>query len=132
MEKLHISPTKTREAVRALGNEVLLLTYPTVTGDTPTACHAAALIDALVHYAKTEIATGAAQALQGAIASGRLFDFTRHTYDLALTTAPVKRGVLWTLTARHNTGNGVVRERALTMLWDAEECLQVRAYKCKI
>ena len=132
MEKLHISPTKKREILRHSGNEVLLLTYPAVTGDTPAARHAAALIDALVHYAKTEIATAAAQALQGAIASGHLFDFTRHTYDLSLAATPVKHGVLWTLTARHSEGKGAPHEHALTMLWDAEECLQSRVYKHKI
>lgn len=132
MKKLHILPTKKREIIRHSGNEVLLLTYPAVTGDTPAARHAAALIEALTHHAKTKVAAKARASLLEAIASGHLFDFTRHTYDLSLAATPVKHGVLWTLTARHSEGKGAPHEHALTMLWDAEECLQSRVHKHKI
>ena len=131
MEKLHISPTKTREVIRAHGTEVLLLTYPSVSGDTPAARHAAALVGALVHYAKNEVASAASTALRGAMTSGRLFDFERHTYDVTLTLAPHKCGVWLTLSTRHVAGDAPPRERALTLLWDPTERVQLRARRHK-
>ena len=51
MEHLQTQDKKQRRTVYSEGgNEVLRLSYPTVTGDTPAANHTAALVKALVDY----------------------------------------------------------------------------------
>ncbi|MBQ2773072.1 MAG: hypothetical protein IJF45_01860 [Clostridia bacterium] len=129
MEKLHISPQKTRCVLRHGGNEVLLLTYPTLTGDTPAALHTAALIEALIAYARESALSRAAEALREAAASGRLFDFKRHTYDISLSSKATQKHLHLALSARFYAGEKTLSESTLHMLWDKEEALQYRLPK---
>ncbi len=124
MEKLHISPKKAREMLLFDGNGVLLLTYPTVTGDTPAACHAASLISALADYARENAREIATEALRAAIAAGRVFDFTRHTYDISLAASTEKKRLVLSLTAHFFAGEQTLARHTLTTLWDSDECLQ--------
>ena len=126
MEKLHISPQKTRCVLRHGGNEVLLLTYPTLTGGTPAALHTAALIEALIAYARERALSRAAEALREAAASGRLFDFKRHTYDISLLSKMTQKHLHLALSARFYAGEKTLSEGTLHMLWDKEEALQHR------
>ncbi|MBE6603856.1 MAG: hypothetical protein E7636_05980 [Ruminococcaceae bacterium] len=127
MEKLHISPQKTRCVLRHGGNEVLLLTYPTLTGDTPAALHTAALIEALIAHARESALSRAAEALREAAASGRLFDFKRHTYDISLLSKMTQKHLHLTLRVCFSAGEETLSESTLHMLWDTEETLQCRA-----
>ena len=126
MEKLHISPQKTRCVLRHGGNEVLLLTYPTLTGDTPAALHIAALIEALIAYARESALSRAVEALREAAASGRLFDFKRHTYDISLSSKATQKHLHLTLRVRFCAGEETLFGGELTMLWSKDEALQHR------
>ena len=132
MEKLHISPQKTRCVLRHGGNEVLLLTYPTLTGDTPAALHTAALIEALIAYAREGALSRAAEALREAAASGRLFDFKRHTYDISLLSKMTQKHLHLTLRVCFSAGEETLFGDALQMLWDKEEAIQYRAPKTRL
>ena len=127
MEKLQISPKKERCMLHCGGNEVLLLTYPTLTGSTPAALHTAALIEALIAYARESALSRAAEALKAAAAAGRLFDFKRHTYDISLSSKTTQKHLHLTLSARFCAGEKTLSESTLHMLWDTEETLQCRA-----
>lgn len=127
MEKLHISPQKTRCMLRHGGNEVLLLTYPTLTGDTPAALHTAALIEALTGYARESALSLAAKALREAAASGRLFDFTRHTYDISLSREVTQKHLHLTLRVCFSAGEETILGDTLQMFWDKEEAVQYSA-----
>lgn len=131
MENLHISPQKTRCVLRHGGNEVLLLTYPTLTGDTPAALHAAALIEALIAYARESALSRAAEALREAATSGRLFDFTRHTYDISLSSKTAQKHLHLALSVRFCAGEKTLSTSTLHMLWDKEETLQYRAHRAR-
>jgi hypothetical protein len=131
MEKLQISPKKERCMLRYEGNEVLLLTYPTLTGDTPAALHAAALIEALIAYARESALSRAAEALRAAAASGRIFDFKRHTYDISLSSKATQKHLHLALSARFYAGEKTLSEGTLHMLWDKEEALQHRSPRAR-
>ena len=130
MEKLQISPKKERCMLRYEGNEVLLLTYPTLTGSTPAARHTAALIEALAAYARNSALTHAAEALKTA-AAGRLFDFKRHTYDISLSSKATQKHLHLTLSVRFCAGEKTLSTSTLHMLWDKEETLQYRAHRAR-
>ena len=127
MEKLHISSKKARHMLLHGGNEVLLLTYPTVTGDTEAARHAAALVAALADYARESAKEIAVDALRAALAAGRVFDFTRHTYDVSLAKSTVGKHLVLALTAHFFAGEKTLARQTLTTYWDGDECLQYRA-----
>ena len=131
MEKLHISPQKTRCVLRHGGNEVLLLTYPTLTGSTPAARHTAALIETLTAYARKNPLSHAAKSLKAAAAAGRLFNFKRHTYNISLSSKATQKHLHLTLSARFCAGEEVLSENTLHMLWDKEETLQYRAHRAR-
>lgn len=124
MEKLHILPKVKRCVLFDGGNEVLLLTYPTVTGTTPAALHTAALIDALVTYAREQVVPLAAAALKAAVANGRIFDFTRHTYEISLTANKAGRHLLLALRARRFGGDETFTDNTLAMCFDESEHVQ--------
>ena len=127
MEKLHILPKAERCVLFDGGNEVLLLTYPTVTGTTPAALHAAALIEALAAYAREQVVPLAAAALKAAVASGHIFDFTKHTYEISLTANKAGRHLLLTLRAHWFGGNETFTDNTLTLCFDESEHMQKRA-----
>lgn len=126
MEKLHILPKGERCVLFHGGNEVLLLTYPTVTGTTPAALHAAALIEALAAYAREQVTPLATAALKAAVASGRIFDFTRHTYEISLTASKAGHHLLLTLRARYFQGGEAFTDNTLAMCFDESEHIQKR------
>ena len=131
MEKLHIFPQKARCMLRHGGNEVLLLTYPKLTGNTPAALHVAALIEALTGYARQVAAARAAEALKAAAASGHLFDFTRHTYDISLSRETTQRHLILALRVRFCAGEEPIFSNELQMLWDKEETVQYSATRTR-
>ena len=112
MEHLQTQDKKQRRIVYSKGgNEVLRLAYPTVTGDTPAATHTATLVKALVDFGEKEAAKIAAAALLTALQSGRLFDFTRHTYDVSLKIARLPTHTEITLAVVFHNGNSPVFEK---------------------
>ena len=126
MEHLQTQDKKQRRIVYSKGgNEVLWLAYPTVTGDTPAATHTATLVKALVDFGEKEAAKIAAAALLTALQSGRLFDFTRHTYDVSLKIARLPTHTEITLAVVFHNGNSPVFEKKKIMYWDSEEHIQL-------
>ena len=127
MECLQVENKKQRRIVYSkAGNEVLRLAYPTVTGDTPAATHTAALVKALVSFGEKEAAKIAAAALLAALQNGRLFDFTRHTYDVSLKIARLQAHTEITLAVVFHNGNSPVFEKKKVMYWDSEENIQLQ------
>ena len=126
MEHLQTQDKKQRRIVYSKGgNEVLRLAYPTVTGDTPAATHTATLVKALVDFGEKEAAKIAAAALLTALQSGRLFDFTRHTYDVSLKIEHLWAHTEITLTVVFHNGNSPIFEKKKIMYWDSEEHIQL-------
>ena len=124
MEKLTISEKPSQLVLRHAGSEVLRVTYPEVSGDTAAARHAAAMIGALVGYAKTALAPQAAAALAAAAKEKRLFAFRCHRYDVTFSATHEKSGLCLRLTAAHRVGTEEKSE-ALVMLFDSAEALQL-------
>lgn len=108
------------------GNEVLWLSYPILTGDTPAARHTAALIEALIGYAEQEALKMAETALAEAIKNGRLFDFTRHTYDVSLDFVHLPTHVAITLIVEFSNGTAPVFSRKRTFYWEGDEQFQLK------
>lgn len=107
------------------GSEVLRLSYPTVTGDTPAAIHTAALLRALVQFGEKEAAEIATATLLAAVQSGRLFDFTCYTYDVSLKIARHPTHTAVTLAVVLRDGNSPILESERTMYWDSSESIQL-------
>ena len=126
MEKLHISLAKNRQMIRHGGNNVLLLTYPSIGGDTPAAEHAKNLVAALIDYAKESAANIATEHLLEALHRGRLFDFSPHTFSISLDVKREKTRLTLTLTAHFFVGEQTITPRTLTTHWDENERLQAR------
>lgn len=117
---------KKRRVLRSKGgNEVLRLSYPLVAGDTPAALHVAALIEALVDYAAREALKIAAEALVAAVKSGRLFDFTCHTYDVSLDLKHHEGYVKITLGVEFGDGKASIFSGKAVQYWDGDEQLQL-------
>ncbi|MBR7112346.1 MAG: hypothetical protein IKC75_05465 [Clostridia bacterium] len=127
MEKLHILPNKRGELVLRNGCGVLGLSYPVVSGNTAAAEHTAQLIACLAAHARNEAANRAEVALKNALRSGRLFDFTRHTYQISVTKTEENKHVCITLTAHLSVGGTTVFHRTLSTRWDKAERIQHRA-----
>ena len=107
------------------GNEVLRLSYPAVTGDSPAARHVAALIGALIDYAEREAQKTATAALARAVKGGRLLDFTPHTYDVSLDLERRQTHVEITLRVEFGDGTAPIFSREATLYWDKNEQLQL-------
>lgn len=126
MEKLQIEAKAALRSAWHAGNEVLRISYPVIRGETPAAQHTAALVAALVTYAKGIAADTAGEALSAAAKSGHLFDFVRHTYRIAVQVTANAGHTAVTLTAHHAAGDTVLHTYTLTMYWSADESLQCK------
>jgi len=131
LEKLHILLAKNRQMLRHGGNNVLLLTYPTIGGDTPAAEHAKNLVAALIDYAKESTAKIATEHLLEALRRGRLFDFSPHTFSISLEEKREKARLTLTLTAHFFVGEQTITKHTLTTHWDENERLQVRQTRAR-
>lgn len=126
MELLQIKDKRQhRIASKRGGNEVLRLSYPTVTGDTPAAIHTAALLKALVEFGEREAARVATSALLTAVQNGRLFDFTCHTYDVSLEIAHNPTHTAVTLSVVLGNGSSPITQSKKVMYWDRGESIQL-------
>ncbi len=126
MKKLQIETKAALRSAWHAGNEVLRISYPVIQGETPAAQHTAALVAALVTYAEDTAGDTAARALSAAAKSGRLFDFVRHTYRIAVQVTANAEHTVITLTADHTAGDAVLLSHTLTMYWNADESLQLK------
>ena len=126
MEKARIAGTS-HVAVRHVGNLILTVETPTVTGDTPAAEHLRMLLAALIDFARGRMAESAKDDLLTAAAERRLFSFTPHKCKVILAKQTVIRGTLFTLTLTL-TANGTVRHTAHRFLWNTDETLR-KKYK---
>ena len=125
MEYLRKEGTKRRVLLSKNGNEVLRLSHPLITGDTPAARHVAALIEALVGYAEGEALRVATEALSAAVKGGRPFDFTPHTYDVSLDLERREKHVTITLLVEFKSGTAPIFSRRCVQHWDKSEQLQL-------
>lgn len=131
MENLQILPKKEQKLIFRSGCDVLWMSRPTLIGDTPAARHTAALIEALWGYGENTAANGAEKSLKEALASGRLFDFKRHTFEILLSETREKKHLFLTLTARFSRGNDTLFERTLSTCWDEKERFQRRPQRVR-
>ena len=126
MEKLQIEVKDRFSSAWHAGNEVLRISFPVIHGETPAARHTAALVAALVTYAEGTVADTAAEALSTAAKSGRLFDFVRHSYRIAVQVTANAEHTVITLTADHAAGATALHFHTLTMYWSADQTLQLK------
>ena len=126
MEKLQIDPKNKARVLTDAGNEVLLLTYPRVTGDTPAAQHTIKLITALTQYAEQTLRKKAAISLANAASEGRLLAFKRHRYRIELKKATSRSHTVIELHAAYVADGTKTQAHSLTMHWDKDELLQRR------
>ena len=124
MENLRISPQARCYRINRCGTEVLRISAPSVTGTTPAAAHAAALVEALVERAQTSSADDAEQTLREAIANGALLRFSRHDIKITLTAPKSEHCLHLVLTLTHKSGDTVLKNGTLHTYWSTDERLQ--------
>ena len=122
MEKLQLTGESHR-ALRHAGADVLRITLPTLTGDTPAAMHTKAVLTALSDFAETTLLPAAREALFHAAKSGKLFAFHPFHLQAAFTSRSTRRGLLLTLCLSVKA-NGQETVLYRHFLWTADETLR--------
>lgn len=126
MENIQITHERQQRRIQRCGTEILRIFAPSVTGTTPAAVHAAALITALIRHAEDNIADKAEHDLREAIAQKALLHFTRHEATIALTAQKEKHCLRLILTYVHKSGDTVHENGTLCTYWSADESIQYR------
>ena len=126
MENLQISSETQCHRIQRCGTEVLRIFAPVVTGTTPAATHAVALIDALVAYATQALANNAEAALRTAVKQGALLHFTHRELCISLVADKSRSALTYTLSILYKSGQTVYENSSLTTYWSADEDIQYR------
>ena len=97
MGNVLFSQKRAQDVYKKGGLEILLVSYPVLSGETPLAKHCNALVEALRAYARSEPREWAEHALTEAREQKKLCAFSRHHLQINLETVSESDEILCTL-----------------------------------
>ena len=118
MGNVLFSQKRAQDVYKKGGLEILLVSYPVLSGETPLAKHCNALVEALRAYARSEPRELAERALAAAREQKKLCAFSRHHLQINLETVSKNSEILCTLSLTLFNGTQVLYARKMELVWD--------------
>ena len=120
MGNVLFSQKRAQDVYKKGGLEILLVSYPVLSGETPLAKHCNALVEALRAYARSEPRELAEHALAAAREQKKLCTFSRHHLQIGLETVSKNDEILCALSLTLFRGTQVLYARKMELVWDGK------------